>query len=121
VLNKQRYTTYYSKNRSKILQRQKQARLKNIDKYRERGRRWYAQNRESGLHHRLKRDYGLSLEGYKALLNKQCDSCAICGKKNMEHNKRLDVDHNHQTGYVHKVTDAFRANTICVNSVVAQS
>jgi hypothetical protein len=43
----------------------------------------------------LKRKYGLSLEGYAAMLARQSGVCAICREK--EVNKPLVVDHDHNT------------------------
>jgi hypothetical protein len=43
----------------------------------------------------LKRKYGLSLEGYAAMLARQSGVCAICREK--EVNKPLAVDHDHNT------------------------
>lgn len=47
----------------------------------------------------LKNKYGLSLEGYEQLFEKQNGLCAICGKRE-EQNKLLAVDHCHETGKV---------------------
>lgn len=46
----------------------------------------------------LKKRYGLSLEGYAAMLDRQNGVCAICREK--EVNKPLGVDHDHKTGKV---------------------
>lgn len=49
----------------------------------------------------LKRMYGISLEDYNSMLEKQEGKCAICGNKEMNYkNKVLCVDHNHETGQV---------------------
>lgn len=48
--------------------------------------------------HNLKQ-YGLTLDEYQAMLAKQGGSCAICGDEPSE-GKRLNVDHNHETGAV---------------------
>jgi hypothetical protein len=42
----------------------------------------------------LKRNYGLSLEGYGAMLSRQNGVCAICLKEDA--NKALSVDHDHE-------------------------
>ena len=65
-------------------------------------REWYHKNRERGLRWRkngnLKRTYGISLEGYEALLESQGHVCKICGiEKNGKH---LAVDHDHKTGKI---------------------
>jgi hypothetical protein len=43
----------------------------------------------------LKRKYGLTPEGFDALLEAQCGRCAICGREPVDH-----VDHDHTTGHV---------------------
>jgi hypothetical protein len=48
--------------------------------------------------HKLKSIYGITLEDYKNILNKQNGKCAICGEPSI--NKRFSVDHNHTTGKV---------------------
>ena len=54
----------------------------------------------------LKRNYGLSLETYVDMLNKQSGVCAICGKsETQQSNKKgkidsLRVDHCHKTGKI---------------------
>jgi hypothetical protein len=48
----------------------------------------------------LKRLYGITLEQYNLLLNKQKECCAICEKHYSKFTRRLSVDHNHQTGEV---------------------
>ena len=53
------------------------------------------------LNRYLKRAYGLTLEGYYELLEKQGGQCATCdAKPEDQHHGRLDVDHNHETGEV---------------------
>lgn len=55
----------------------------------------------------LKREYGLTLEDYNALLRKQAHRCAICRRpqnavvrKGNSQARRLAVDHDHVTGTV---------------------
>ena len=43
----------------------------------------------------LRRRYGLSLEGYSAMLSRQNGVCVICLKEDV--NKPLSVDHDHKT------------------------
>lgn len=49
--------------------------------------------------HDLKQ-YGINLEFYKYLLDKQGGVCAICGKSERYKNKNLHVDHCHETNRV---------------------
>lgn len=48
----------------------------------------------------LKQQYGLSVQEYLLLIQKQNGGCAICGGKNIRKNNKtgLCVDHNHITG-----------------------
>jgi len=53
---------------------------------------------------RLKRDFGLEIEVYNALVEKQGNLCAVCNKpeevRQNGHIKSLAVDHNHTTGKI---------------------
>ena len=46
----------------------------------------------------LRREYGITLTTYKALLKSQNNCCAICGKR--IYDKRLSIDHCHKSGFV---------------------
>ena len=48
----------------------------------------------------LKKEYGISVEDYDALLLKQENKCAICDIHQMELKKSFDVDHCHKTNKV---------------------
>lgn len=58
-------------------------------------RRWY---HEKGRARFLERKYGITDEAYTALLEEQCQRCAIC--LGTDSNMKLSVDHDHQTGAV---------------------
>lgn len=47
----------------------------------------------------LKKRYGITVEQYDLLLKSQKGVCAICGGNNLDE-KRLSVDHDHNTGEV---------------------
>ena len=49
---------------------------------------------------KLKKRYGISLEDYNKLFEKQEGCCAICGIHQTEIEKSLAVDHCHSTGKV---------------------
>lgn len=54
---------------------------------------------QAGIRHAdYRRKYGITIEDYDQLLNKQGGTCAICGI--VPTNKRLDVDHCHKTGMI---------------------
>lgn len=48
----------------------------------------------------LLRDFGITLNDYNNLLNKQNGKCAICNGEPNSKNKTLGVDHCHNTGRV---------------------
>ena len=56
-------------------------------------------NKEKQKDYDLKRNYGISLEEYLNLCQKQQHSCSICGTKNTA----LVVDHDHKTGKVREL------------------
>lgn len=49
---------------------------------------------------RLRLYYGITVEQYDSLLEKQDHKCAICLKPASESKTRLAVDHNHKTGEI---------------------
>lgn len=50
-----------------------------------------------------KKNYGISLDEYNEMFNNQSGCCAICGKHQVEFNKRLSVDHDHETNKIRKL------------------
>jgi len=82
-----------------------------VEHRKKRQRKYYINNKESMLAYSkerytseqsyaysLRRKYNISVEDYDNLYNSQSGRCAICGKHQAELNKRLSVDHNHDTG-----------------------
>lgn len=59
-------------------------------------REWCRINKVKVRDYALKRQYGISLEVYEAMVKEQNNQCAIC-KTNKE---KFDVDHDHITGKV---------------------
>ena len=86
--------TYYASSGKKYYEANKEEILK-------RSRRNYKKTRELKLvkhrHHVLKSRYGMTIEDYYKLLEKQNNKCSIC---KLEAIKTLDVDHDHKTGVV---------------------
>jgi len=76
---------YHREHREEILKSQKAYRRENIE-------------REQDSQYR--RRYGISLAQYDAMLERQANTCAICGKTPEENEQRLSVDHDHDTGEV---------------------
>lgn len=52
------------------------------------------------IHTRLWRTYGITLTDYDEMLESQGGGCAICGKTAEENDRRLCVDHDHETGEI---------------------
>ena len=60
----------------------------------------YAENPEKYHGYSIKRNYGITQEEYKELLEEQQYKCTICGTHQSELSRRLAVDHCHETGKV---------------------
>lgn len=65
---------------------------------------WQKENKERAVanrrRHHLLKTYGISLEQYEELLNRQQGCCAICERHYSEFKTRLAIDHNHFTGEI---------------------
>lgn len=62
-------------------------------------RNWRAANRAKAKGYDLKRHFGMTLEDYYAMLDRQGGGCAICGEED-PYFKHMAVDHCHETGKV---------------------
>ena len=65
-----------------------------------RQKKYYQKNKESIKNDVLMRNYGIDLNTYNLIYNKQKGKCAICGIHQSELSKSLCVDHDHTTGEV---------------------
>lgn len=63
-------------------------------------RKMWAQGKRRYSSSKLQHRYGITLAEYNEMLETQSGSCAICGVTPTEHDERLCVDHNHETGKV---------------------
>ena len=80
---------YYYENREDEIQRRGEFRKNNVDMHRS---------------HKYKQLYGITLERFEEMRTSQKCSCAICGKHESQNkNKKLFVDHNHNTGKVREL------------------
>ena len=61
---------------------------------------YYLKNKDRFKQWHLKKKYGLSIEEFTALYQKQNGKCAVCDVIGDETLKGLVVDHNHETGEV---------------------
>ena len=97
----------------------KEYRELHAEKLREKSREYYLQNKEirdarnkewrlnnpehyeeSQKNAMLKKQYGISLEEYDAMMQAQDGNCAICNRSQQEFKNSFDVDHDHTTGEV---------------------
>lgn len=81
-------------------QRKQEWYLKNKERVGEKGREWRKNNPLYILERSLKKTYGITLEKYNQLLEKQNGCCAICHRSPEALPKRLGVDHNHSNGEI---------------------
>jgi hypothetical protein len=81
-------------------------RAKNRDRINERKRQRAAELREKGIrpgylkNSALKHHYGITLDDYNRMFERQKGRCAICGKHQSKLEKSLVVDHDHDTNEV---------------------
>ena len=59
----------------------------------------------------LKKRFGIDLEQYSLMLEKQNYSCAICNKHRLNFKQDFSVDHNHLTGEIRSLL-CVKCNTI---------
>jgi hypothetical protein len=66
--------------------------------------KWYYENKETARatarRSSLKSKYGITLEQYDELLQKQNNCCAVCERHEKTFKSKLAVDHNHKTGEI---------------------
>lgn len=67
---------------------------------RERASVYYVANRSSFRKYNLKHLYGISIEQYDEMYQRQGGRCAVCGTHQSLLKRRLYVDHDHKTGKV---------------------
>jgi Recombination endonuclease VII len=73
-------------------------RKKNPEKAKEQSRKARERHPDKSRKFFLKDLYGMTIEQYNLLFEKQQGKCAICERHQSELTKRLHVDHNHNTG-----------------------
>jgi Recombination endonuclease VII len=57
-------------------------------------------SKDKSKHYHLVRNFGITLEQYKEMLQAQNECCAVCGKHAETEGRALAVDHDHSTGEV---------------------
>lgn len=95
---------YYERNRQKAIDRTAQWLKDNRERYNEYFREMKKSDperyKERARGYALKRKYGITLEQYDQLLEKQNHCCAICERHKSEFKTQLAVDHSHKTGFI---------------------
>lgn len=92
------YNKKYRKNHpGKRTEEAKRYREKYKEREQKRRHERYLKNPNYFREHRIKERYGLSIEDYNVLFEKQHGCCAICGTHQSELSKRLSIDHDHKT------------------------
>jgi len=107
-----KHAKYYKQNKKKIKEGARVWYKNNIEKARKRNREYNRKHyhRDYWKHH-LKKHYNITPDGYNELFNKQCGCCAICKTHQSEIDRRLCVDHDHETGRVRGLL-CYSCNTI---------
>ncbi len=97
---------YYEANKEKVLERQRRRYVAKHEEIRLYSQKWHSDNIERRkqyyLKNTLKREYGLTVDQYNAMVAEQHGLCAIC-KKPPPSKRRLDVDHDHADGHVRQL------------------
>jgi len=102
---------YKNKNKEKIKEYQQQYYFDNKERIKECPsnspeerkkvyKKYRRNNQDKIKDYKLRKKYGISLEDYNKIFNDQNSCCMICKTHQDELNKKLVVDHNHNTGKV---------------------
>jgi hypothetical protein len=116
IVTEQTESSYYQKNKSKILVKQRAYQERNKDRIKERRKRYRTANNDKIVAYRLLyaptqkkldnrkriKKYNITPNEYDVMCNKQSGLCAICNKENYKKGRKIElcVDHDHVTGKV---------------------
>jgi len=102
--NKKEYQRNYRLNHPEYKEKNKEYRENNKEKSRQYVKKYREDNRERYLENKrksnLKHKYGITIDEYNEIFEKQKGCCAICNTHQSELKKALCVDHNHETGEI---------------------
>jgi len=94
---------YYLQHKEEMDKKSKQWAKNNKFKVNKKSREWRKNNPEKRklveLRYKCK-IYGISLEEYEKMFEKQNGLCAVCGNTNLRYKKSLSIDHCHKTNMV---------------------
>jgi hypothetical protein len=97
---RKRKNDYRHKHREEINAKSREKYSQKTSNKQEYGREYRRKNREHRKDIALKYSFGISLEEYNKIFDRQEGKCAICGIPRNETNKDFAVDHNHETGEI---------------------
>ena len=112
---KESWKRYYNANKKKLNDLTKQYREDNLEAYKEYNKNYNKDNKEvkkqhyidNKEHYRIshkawnfKNKYGITIEEYQIIFDKQEGKCNICGHHQNEFKRALCVDHDHVTGRI---------------------
>jgi hypothetical protein len=101
--NKEEISEYGKEYNKKYYQENKEEIKKNSIEN-EIGKKYYALNKvkmnKQGRVNRLKKYFGITVEQYNFILDKQNGCCNMCKKHHSEFKRALAVDHDHSTGLI---------------------
>ena len=90
--------SYQREHREESNERTRRWAKNNPEKRKEAQRKYDRANPDKAMAKHLRRKFGITLDEYNRLLEKQGGVCAICGAS--PQNRNLSVDHDHATGKV---------------------
>lgn len=85
------------KNREKLRIQAAERRAKNPEYARQKARNWCRRHYDKVRHQQLMIKFGISLDQYNEMAEKQGFKCSICLKHQSEMTRKLAVDHCHKT------------------------
>jgi Autographiviridae endonuclease VII len=89
----------------------KQWRKNNPEKRRLQAKRESGMDKIYNQRKHLKATYGITVEDYNKMFEKQKGCCAICKEHQTNFKKRLSVDHNHKTGQIRQLL-CYKCNSL---------
>lgn len=91
-----RCRAYYHRNKEVLKEKTKKRYAENKEEILAKTKAYYKENPHKKKEQTLRYKYGISLEDWQAMFDKQNGCCAICSKRTDD----LVVDHNHESGQV---------------------
>lgn len=97
---RQIYRNWYAKNRERMCRKASAYYWAHREEALAKGRASHQKNKAVRMLQRKNKLYGMKPGQYEAMEKAQGGRCAICGRSPRDRYKRLQVDHDHQTGSV---------------------